>query len=172
MKYSKRISQIFFYLILIVLFNSDFILFAQSKSMREQRSGGIFLQIFGPTVLGLNFDYHLSNQFDADFGFGIAGDLQLGVRYQPLGNQIGRTIFPYIGFFGEVINELPFMNYPSEEKRASTTGFYIPIGLEWYAYDGLTLSLEIGYNNTKKDFEQANTKIIYGAFRIGYYISL
>jgi len=171
MKYLKSNSQFFLYLLLIMFLNSNLILFAQSKSIREQRPGGIFLQIFGPTLLGLNFDYHLANQFDVDFGFGIDGDLQLGLRYQPLGNQIDRSIFPYIGIFGEVINEFTINLFNSSaEKGASTTGFYIPIGLEWYAYNGLTILMEIGYNNTKKDFGQTNTRKIIGAFRIGYHI--
>ncbi len=173
MKSEKRNSQIFYYLMLIIFLNSNLILFAQSKLIREQRPGGIFLQIFGPTLLGLNFDYHLSNHFDADFGFGIDGDLQLGVRYQPLGNQIDRAIFPYIGLFGVIINEFTINLFNSNESKSeSTTGFYIPIGLEWYVYNGLTLSTEVGYNNTKKDFGQFNTRKFIGAFRIGYHISL
>ena len=169
MKMYKFNSKVFLYFLVIMSFNLTVGLFAESKSIREKRPGGIFLQLGGPIVLGLDFDYHLSNLFDLDFGFGINADIQAGLRYQPLGEQTDFSLFPYIGFYVERINKF---NLFGSNDESGTAGVYIPLGLEWYAYEGLTISFEIGYNNAKKDFGQLNTKNVNGAFRIGYHIWL
>ena len=157
--------KILFSLIFFIFFISTSILIANSKSIREQKPGGIFLQLGGPIILGLDFDYHLTNMWDLDFGFGINADIEAGVRYQLLGEQTDCYLFPYLGLYIERINKFNLFNSSDE----NTVGIYFPLGLEWYAYEGLTISFEIGYNNTKKNFEQRNTGNVNGAFRIGYH---
>ncbi len=173
MNFYKKNLVIIFSFMLIILLNLNTSLYAQPKSIREERPVGVYLQLFGPTVMGLNLNYHFSNLFDGDFGFGIDGDLQLGIRYFPFGDKVACNLFPYVGLFSEMINEFKINIFnTSTSSSSSTIGFYIPIGVEWYVYKGLTLSIEAGYNNTREEFNQVNTKRFNGAFRIGYHFSL
>ena len=124
------------------------------------------MQAGGPTLIGINFDYHLNNLLDIDFGFGLNASVQLGIKYHPLGNKTNTIIFPYTGFYGELIREINIFGGDTK----STIGFYIPFGIEIYVYNGLTFSAEIAYNNTRQNFGQLNTEKVNYAFRIGYHI--
>lgn len=160
-----------FYVSLLFIFLFSFsnqFIYPQEQCVREQKRFGIYLQLFGGTDLGIHADYHVANSFDIDLGFGIMGSYQVGVRYFPFNESHEISLFPYIGANFVSIKE--FRTFGNSAKEITKTkGFYLPVGLEWYLNKRFTLSLEVGYNRADDDLGQINTKVISGAFRIGYH---
>jgi hypothetical protein len=141
-------------------------LLGQSTTIREVRPIGMHFQIFGPAAFGFAFDYHLSNNVDLDFALGLLGQ-QFGVKYHPIASGSNEFLSSlYLGIVGEYVQELSIFGGNSE----NTLGFYVPVGFEVFAYEGLTLTAEGGYNHTEKDFGQVNTNQFNFAFRVGYHL--
>ena len=154
---------------LLLSINSN--IYAQSTSYREQRPHGIHFQLFGPTVLGLHYDYHLSNTYDIDLGIGIGLDIQFGVKFHPFGNETSGKISPYLGLFISRIRQFHpgLFGGSSGFGPESTLGLYLPVGIEIYTDKAFTFSIEGAYNYTSEDWGQANTRDFYFALRTGFH---
>ncbi|MBP7238960.1 MAG: hypothetical protein KBA14_01940 [Saprospiraceae bacterium] len=136
---------------------------AQDEMGTLKGSPAIFLQLYGPEILGLHINYNISNHFSANTGIGLNADFHIGSNYYITKRKLGHFSI-YSGF--QLISYHEF-SYSGSSGGDRQNGLYIPVGFEYVAHRGFTMQLDIGPNFYKYDYAQRNTVPFFGSLKIG-----
>lgn len=143
-------------------------LFAQKESINFKGSKSIFLQLFGPEVLGAHFNSNLNNRIsvNAGLGLGLAYHLGSNIYFRNTGNS--RLSRFYLGFQVFSIRSVnPFGGF-NEDRQV---GLYIPVGYEYVSKNWFSFQVDLGPNFVEEDWSQYNTGKFYGSFKFGGFFS-
>ena len=135
-------------------------------SLNIAGSAGFYAQAFGPEVLGIHVNINAGGKASINFGIGGNLDYHLGLNYY-FGNRHFSKSTIYAGLQVASIREFLFFGSDGHERQI---GLYIPIGYEYVAKKGFSLQIDVGPNFVGENWEQSNTQIIQGSFKIGYVI--
>lgn len=159
----KKLSLVF---IIFFLGLSTNLLMSQENSNKIKGSSSLMLQVIGPEVLGVHYNYYVTYRISINAGIGFNMDVHLGSNFY-LKNRsksssslfLGAQIIAYRAFH-------PFGPYFGDHD--TQMGLYIPFGYEYLGKKGFTLQVDIGPNFVKEDWGQTNTIPFFGSLKIGY----
>ena len=132
-------------------------------SNNYNRITSVFLQVWGPEIIGFHFNTFIANRFSVNLGIGIITDAHIGFNMY-FSNRNKSISSIYLGI--QLISYNHFNPFGSSSGRQF--GIYLPIGIEIIARNGFTIQFDVGPNVVEEDWEQRNTEPFLVSFKIGY----
>ena len=155
------------FLILILLLSAMSVqLKAQVDTLDFFDATGVHVELMGPSLVGINFNYYFGNRLSTNLALGANLDVHLGANFYLISRERSRHSV-YISAQLCMIRQLSLPLYKDISARNKETGLYIPLGYEFIGKKGFTLQLECGANFVSQDFGQTNTKPVVFLMRIG-----
>lgn len=154
----QRASARFLFAAMVLLYLSAAGAYADAGSdedIRQRKPFGLGVQLLGPTVVFSAYvDYFFTPRFNAELGAGMLGVYVGGKYYLTPARPDGRW-FPYTGAIVFAI--------PQIMSADPAIGGYVPLGIQFIASWGLTLSGEVA-----AIFSSNGDLNPYGALRAGF----
>ena len=163
------------FLVLLALSATKTLINAQQNSKDVKESTSLMLQFFGPEALGIHINHNVMPRVSLNLGIGFDLDAHLGFNAYFSNRELKRLAL-YGGLQVYLIRKVQFFTgnvfgstgSSSTNKRDSQVGLYLPIGFEYIAKKGFTIQLDVGPNIVRNNWNQTNTGIVMGSFKIGY----
>lgn len=166
-KTMKKLSLVF---IIFFLGLSTNLLMSQGNSDKIKGSSSLMLQVFGPELLGVHYNYYVTYRISINAGIGLNMDVHLGSNFY-LKNRSKSSSSLFLGAQIIAYREYHllgnFFGGP-DTQHDTQIGLYIPFGYEYLGKKGFTLQVDIGPNFVKEDWGQTNTIPFFGSLKIGY----
>lgn len=139
---------------------------AQNDSLDYYDATGIYVEVLGPSLLGLNANYYLGNRVSFNLGAGVNLDIHLGANLYLI-NRARSNHSLYISGQVCMIRELTTPMYANISSKKKQTGLFVPLGYEFVGKKGFSVQLECGPNFVNEDYGQTNTKPLVFLIRLG-----
>lgn len=162
----KKAFLIFICFISVFLFHTKLI--AQNDTLKFNGKSSLLLDIYGPEVIGIYFNYYINNRISVNTGLGIFLDFHLGTNVYLIRRNKSRHAI-YIG--GQIAHyrTIPVsFGWGDPHEPDSQFGIYFPIGYEYCAKKNFTLQIDLGPNIvSEENWGQTNTYPLMFSIKIG-----